>query len=147
MIPQSLEEIDKIWRVTLLDVLDKIRIPHLFEEVSAEIMRRGMIEGIRADWHLLSLEKRAEKWRDFTDMMLNIAYSYRPYCLRCGECCRKGSPTLYREDASLLRDKIISMEDVYTLRKGEMAYDPIRERIHPLKSEMIKIKEEEGTKR
>jgi len=67
-------------------------------------------------------------------------------CERCGECCIQGSPTLHLSDFKLFEDNILSMGDVYTLRKGELVYDNVGEELDYLKEEMIKIRERPGTK-
>ena len=67
-------------------------------------------------------------------------------CERCGECCIHGSPTLHLSDFKLFEDDIVTMNDVYSLRKGELVYDNVGEDLDYLKEEMIKIKEVPGSK-
>lgn len=62
-------------------------------------------------------------------------------CERCGECCIMGSPTLHLSDLKLFEDNVITLNDVYSIRKGELVYDNVGEELDFLKEEMIKIKE------
>jgi Fe-S-cluster containining protein len=52
----------------------------------------------------------------------------------------KGGPTLHREDAELFETGILKRSHVYTLRKGEMVYNNIKETMFVLPKEIIKIK-------
>ena len=67
-------------------------------------------------------------------------------CERCGECCVNGSPTLHLSDFKLFEEKIVTLNNVYTLRKGELVYDNVGEELDYLKDEMIKVKELPGSK-
>ncbi len=67
-------------------------------------------------------------------------------CERCGECCINGSPTLHLSDFKLFEENIVTLNNVYTLRKGELIYDNIGEELDYLKEETIKIKEIPGVK-
>ncbi len=73
--------------------------------------------------------------------------STTPVCVQCGECCRKGSPTLHLEDLELLREGKIPWRQLVTLRAGEPAYSPFDEKPFQLPSECIKIREEPGANR
>ncbi len=61
-------------------------------------------------------------------------------CGQCGECCRKGGPALHKEDIELIRAKKIPMSALITFRKGELAYNPVSDRVEPLKEELVKLK-------
>ncbi len=61
-------------------------------------------------------------------------------CRRCGVCCKKGGPSLHAEDRALVETGVIEARYLYTLRKGEPVHDPVRGRVFPLDSELIKIK-------
>jgi len=61
-------------------------------------------------------------------------------CIRCGTCCRKGGPSFHWEDRSLIEQGLISIKYLYTIRKGEPAYDNICGRIIRTDSDIIKIK-------
>ncbi|MCU0560180.1 MAG: YkgJ family cysteine cluster protein [Desulfobacterales bacterium] len=61
-------------------------------------------------------------------------------CTRCGACCRAGGPALHREDRQLIVAGHIHTRDLYTIRRGEMAYDQIRGVAQPTRADIIKIK-------
>jgi Fe-S-cluster containining protein len=63
----------------------------------------------------------------------------RTHCIRCGTCCLKGGPALHREDAPLFAKGILTRDQVYTLRRGEVIRD-IDDALMVLEEEMLKIK-------
>lgn len=65
-------------------------------------------------------------------------------CLRCGTCCKKGGPALHLEDKPLIETGKIPLAHLYTLRKGELAYDNVKGAMHPLPADIIKIKSDPG---
>jgi len=62
-------------------------------------------------------------------------------CKRCGTCCTKGGPSFHHADKALIKDGVIHSKYLYTIRKGEWAYDNVRQRLEPVSSDIIKIKE------
>ncbi len=66
-------------------------------------------------------------------------------CRRCGECCRKSSPTLHYEDIELIHRGIIPLKELYTLRAGQRVFDNIKGEVDYLKNELVKIKEKPGS--
>ncbi len=68
--------------------------------------------------------------------------SPRDHCIRCGVCCRSGSPTLHVEDAALVIDGVIPIASLYTIRRGEV----VRDNVHGgglalVGTERVKVKE------
>lgn len=68
----------------------------------------------------------------------------REHCIRCGECCLKGGPTLQAEDLNLIKNGLIGKETLYTIRKGELVKDNINEALVVTKTELVKVREREG---
>ena len=68
----------------------------------------------------------------------------RDHCIRCGECCLKGSPTLQVEDLNLVKKGLIGKKDLYTIRKGEWVQDNIKEGLVVTKRELLKVRERKG---
>ncbi len=66
-------------------------------------------------------------------------------CLRCGECCRRSSPSLHVQDLALLRAEKIPLDRFVTLRVGEPIFSPIENKVRFLKRERIKMKEKPGS--
>jgi Fe-S-cluster containining protein len=60
-------------------------------------------------------------------------------CIRCGTCCKKGGPSLHREDKKILLAGHIERESLITIRKGELAFFPFSERPEPIEKELVKI--------
>lgn len=65
----------------------------------------------------------------------------RDHCIRCGECCLKGSPTLQVEDLNLVKKGLIGKKDLYTIRKGELVKDNINEGLVVTETELVKVRE------
>ena len=61
-------------------------------------------------------------------------------CRKCGSCCSKGGPTLRYEDEHLVKLGKIASKNLYTMRKGELAYDHRKKKLVPLQEDNIKIK-------
>jgi len=61
-------------------------------------------------------------------------------CMRCGICCKKGGPSFHLADKHLIDEGIILTKYLFTIRKGELAYDNVRHELLPLPSDLIKIK-------
>jgi len=66
-------------------------------------------------------------------------------CIRCGTCCKKGGPCFHLADKHLIDKGIILSKYLFTIRKGELAYDNVRDELIPLTSELIKIKGKNGS--
>lgn len=61
-------------------------------------------------------------------------------CRRCGTCCKKGGPSFHHADKALIEKGVIHSKYLYTIRKGEMAYDNVRQCLEPVSSDVIKLK-------
>jgi Fe-S-cluster containining protein len=61
-------------------------------------------------------------------------------CRRCGTCCKKGGPSFHHADKVLIEKGVIHSKYLYTIRKGEMAYDNVRQCLEPVSSDVIKLK-------
>ena len=61
-------------------------------------------------------------------------------CKRCGQCCNHGGPALHGPDLELVRSGAIPLSALITLRKGEMAQNPVAGGLKPLSVELIKLK-------
>jgi len=85
-------------------------------------------------------------WRQVRERLLKEAYATRPYCIRCGTCCTKGSPTLLQHDVALFNGDILKPTDVITIRRGEETYSNITEQASRTDKELIKIREKPESK-
>ncbi|MBF0469297.1 MAG: YkgJ family cysteine cluster protein [Desulfamplus sp.] len=66
-------------------------------------------------------------------------------CKRCGTCCENGGPALHGQDLPLIEKGLLSIEYLITIRKGELAHDPVTDTIKPVKNEFLKIKGTKGS--
>jgi Fe-S-cluster containining protein len=79
--------------------------------------------------------------RQVSECLLKAAYATRPYCIRCGTCCAKGSPTLTVADLGLFTSDIVKPSDVITIRRGELARSAGSDELERTEEELIKIRE------
>jgi len=61
-------------------------------------------------------------------------------CLRCGTCCRKGGPGFHHADKNLIAEGKILCAFLFTIRRGETAWDNVRGILHPQPSDIVKIR-------
>lgn len=112
-----------------------------------------LVSGILEDLQALApgaegLEERSEQeiWTQVRERLLKAAYATRPHCIRCGTCCTKGSPTLVKADIGLFNHDILKPADIVTIRLGELTYNNATGEIAAVEQEMIKIREDPGTR-
>jgi Fe-S-cluster containining protein len=111
------------------------------EEVVEEIEKDVFYRDFRNSWEEINPEERIRKWRRQLDRIVETVYACRPYCLRCGDCCSRVSPSLHPEDLQLIKDGTLRYGDLYTVRKGEPVLNNIKGGLDVLSGELIKIKE------
>ena len=61
-------------------------------------------------------------------------------CIRCGTCCKRGGPAFHHADKRLIEEGIVDCRYLYTIRKGELAFDNVRNCLIPADSDIIKLK-------
>jgi Fe-S-cluster containining protein len=71
--------------------------------------------------------------------------SQQKKCKRCGTCCENGGPALHGKDLPLIEKGLLIIDDLITIRKGELAHDPVKNAIEPVKAEFIKISGSKGS--
>ena len=69
-----------------------------------------------------------------------ISHSKTHECQRCGTCCQKGGPALHKADKPLVDQGLLPASRLYTLRRGELAREPITDDLIELPTELIKLK-------
>jgi Fe-S-cluster containining protein len=74
-----------------------------------------------------------------------ISSDIPPRCRRCGICCRKGGPALHLQDRELVVSGKIPLKALFTIRRGEPAYDNVRGMVAPAATDIIKIKSGAGS--
>lgn len=61
-------------------------------------------------------------------------------CIRCGTCCMKGGPALHQEDKNILLAGHVGHQHLVTIRKGELAFNPVSGKLEPVPRELIKVR-------
>ncbi|MBN2242458.1 MAG: YkgJ family cysteine cluster protein [Acidobacteria bacterium] len=116
------------------------------DEILNEVEGRSLYQDFRDCWEDLAPEERSRKWRLQMEHIVQTAYACRPYCLRCGDCCSRVSPSLHPEDLDLVKSGILGYADLYTLRKGEPVLNNITGALENLSGELVKLKENPGNR-
>jgi len=66
-------------------------------------------------------------------------------CDRCGSCCKQGGPALHTQDLALLEAGSLRRGHLITVRKGELAYQPMEESATPVAEEFLKLQGGSGS--
>ncbi len=136
-------------RDNVLDYVQEIlrdpenRVP--VERVILQLTQDSAFQAVLKTWDTLHGADRVTAWKNVLSLAEHHAREILPSCLQCGECCRKGSPTLHLEDLPLLRKGAIGWNAVYTLRRGEPVRSPFKEDLFFLLDERLKVREKPGT--
>jgi Fe-S-cluster containining protein len=133
-------------RQALRDILAAIQSPAAYESVWVEVAGSGPYRKLFKHWENWNPKQRENGWEGLARVVEKTAYATRPYCLKCGTCCRKGSPSLYQEDLPLVLRGVIKRTDLMTLRKGEIGYSNEQNELIQLSRELVKIQEKPGTR-
>jgi Fe-S-cluster containining protein len=96
-------------------------------------------------WPKMDDLERLAAWKRLFECVSKHSQEVLPYCVRCGDCCRKSSPTLHLEDLELLQNNRIPWNLLDTLRRGEPVQSPFEEKLFFLLDERIKIREKDGS--
>lgn len=137
----SVEQAKALARHALETMLKDIGSPAVAEEVWGRVAADDVFCRLIRKWDDWAAPERQQAWEELSRVLEKAAYATRPYCLRCGTCCRKGSPSLYREDLSLLRRGTVSRLDLITLRKGERVFSNETDAFFILPEEQVKVRE------
>ena len=60
-------------------------------------------------------------------------------CNRCGSCCKQGGPALHSQDRDLILGGALRFEHLVTVRRGELALQPLVESPQPVTEEFLKL--------
>lgn len=122
-------------------------------EVGSSVDPETLIEGVLEEIQALGAadvtddeKDREELGMRIREILLRAAYATRPYCIRCGTCCTKGGPTLFREDMDLLTRGVLRPGHLLTIRKGEWTYSNESDKMEQTDTEVVKIRELPGTR-
>ena len=139
------EVLATIWTDYLAEVLQVSPKSERYKIMRREIEAAAGFKEVYENWNTLSPESRAVAWRRLMTASRNHLLERGESCVRCGECCEKGSPTLLMGDLGLFQREVLTLNDVYTLRPGEKATTREGE-VTPLTEERLKVREVPGTR-
>ncbi|OGP50300.1 MAG: hypothetical protein A2Y79_00990 [Deltaproteobacteria bacterium RBG_13_43_22] len=138
------DEVEAESKKSLERLLKEIHAPASLDDLWPGIQAGSVFQDLVRNWPSWGEPYRERRWEALCREMEKVAYATRPYCLRCGDCCRQGSPTLYVEDRPILRKGIITRLDLLTLRAGEIGFSNATQDLVLLPEERIKVKEKPG---
>lgn len=132
-----------IWQEYLVDLLNGSLKKPRNRIRRQELEKAAGFPEISDTWNDMPLEERAEAWRRLVSAARDQVEATREVCVRCGECCTGSSPALLLPDLQLLEQEILTWNDVFTLRQGDL--DSSREG-NPLtlREERLKIRKVPG---
>jgi len=134
-----------IWQEYLADLLGGSLKKARNRILRQEIEQAAGFADVYAAWNDLSPEERAEAWRRLVAAARDRVEATREVCVRCGECCVDQSPPLLLSDLPLLEKEILTWNDLYTLRPGDLETTP-EENPQPLPEERLKIRAVPGSR-
>jgi Fe-S-cluster containining protein len=140
----SPEVLETECRQSVERLLREIHSPASLDDLWPEIQNGSVYQNLFRHFSSWTESYRERQWEALCREMEKAAYATRPYCLRCGDCCRQGSPTLYFEDLPILRRGVIKRMDLLTLRSGEVGLSNETRELVLLAEERIKVKEKPG---
>jgi Fe-S-cluster containining protein len=138
------EALATIWNDYLAEVLQISPKSERYKILRREVEAAAGYQEVYANWNDLSSESRAVAWRRLMTASRNKLLEHGERCVRCGECCLLGSPTLLIPDLQLFHQEVLTWNDVYALRVGEKVTD--REgQVTGLREERLKVREIPGS--
>jgi Fe-S-cluster containining protein len=142
----DVETLKRKWMEFLKVLMEdgEVTIPQ--KRVQFQVEQSSTYQDILRRWPRMSESERLDTWKRLMELSEKCSRELLPACTQCGECCRKGSPTLQVEDLELLRQGKIPWNMLYTLRRGEAVRSPFEEKLFFLLDERIKIREKDGNR-
>jgi Fe-S-cluster containining protein len=138
------EVMASIWQEYLEDLLEGSLKSARNRILRQEIEKAAGFPEIYRGWNEFTAKERADAWGRLMSAARSQVEASREACLRCGECCLRSGPTLLLSDLQLLADEIVTWNDLYTLRPGDMGTSregtPVA-----LQEERLKIREVPGS--
>ncbi|MEW5725698.1 MAG: YkgJ family cysteine cluster protein [Thermodesulfobacteriota bacterium] len=143
-LPQNRAELMERWPRLLAEILEEIRSPAEAGPLQEQMEKDDRFMTLVKAWDFMPTTSQAIAWEKIQDRLWEAARATRPYCVRCGDCCRRGSPGLYNQDRPVLAQGRIKPRDLMTLRRGEPAFSNREQKIVRLDHELVKLKEAPG---
>ncbi|MFH2005214.1 MAG: YkgJ family cysteine cluster protein [bacterium] len=141
----SLEEVEAMWQEALQEFMERIGVPERLGEAAASVRRDPAWTGLAVDWITLPTVIRQTRYGELLSALERAGYATRQECLRCGDCCRGASPSLFLDDLRLLTEGVVKRSQIFTLRRGEAVSLPAPLGTMVLRDETIKLREHPET--
>jgi len=139
------EVMASIWQDYLTEVLGVSPKSGRFQVLRREIDGAAGFDLISENWNTLPPESRAVAWQRLVTAARDKLQGLGDTCVRCGECCEQGSPTLLTPDLALFQQDTLTWNEVYTLRTGEQVTSRDGQ-VTTLKEERLKVREVPGSR-
>lgn len=94
---------------------------------------------IARTWDGMTTAQREEAARELALLFRAAAYATRPFCVRCGDCCKNAGPTLFPGDEAILHTGQVPHAMLRTLRAGEEVWDHLVGERQVLQHEVVMI--------
>ncbi len=142
------------WNLTSMKQAWEIWVDNLIKDSDTSIPKSRVIiqtennprvQELFLKWESLEPQEKVKHWKELLSITEKEFRNPLPTCVQCGECCKKGSPTLYVDDIELLKEGKIPWKALVTLRKGEPVRNPLTGQAFFLIDERIKLREKPGT--
>ena len=139
------EVMASLWQQYLVETLQVSATSQRFKLLRREIEQAAGFKEVFANWNTLAVQSRAAAWQRLMTAARAKLQEVQDSCVRCGECCEKGSPTLLTPDLDLLQREVLTWNEVYTLRPGERVANREGE-VVTLGEERLKVREVPGSR-
>lgn len=133
------------WLDHLQDLIEEQEASIPLKRIEYQLEQSTVYHDIMQRWPKMDGSQRLKAWKLLLEYSEQAARDILPTCVQCGECCRRGSPTLHIEDLELLKEGRISWDQLVTLRQGEPVRSPLQPKIFFLLDERIKLREKPET--
>lgn len=140
------EELRQNWLNHMVSLIKENETPIPVKRLQYQLEQSTAYHGVMQRWPKMEGAQRLHAWKILLEYSEQAVRDLLPTCVQCGECCRKGSPTLHVEDLELLSQGSLPWNQLVTLRQGEPVRSPAKEEIFYLLDERIKVREKPGTK-
>jgi Fe-S-cluster containining protein len=134
------------WREHLERIFRDEEIPIPVKRVIRQVEGSPVYQEILARWKDMKGDERLKNWKLLLEQSGKSLEEILPACMMCGECCRRGSPTLQLEDLELLKEGRLPWDQVYTLRRGQPVHSPFKNELSFLVDERMKVREKPGAR-
>ena len=141
----SREVMASVWEEYLSAILQISAQSGRFKILRRQIEEAAGFKEVYDNWNTLPLPARGAAWRRLMTAVGERHQAVAESCIRCGECCQLGSPTLLTHDLPLFQQEILTWNDVYTLRPGEQVTTRDGQ-VEALPEERLKVREVPGSR-